>query len=80
MFIPIAAIQQHPKYWGNRASEFIPERWEDPNVNQQAWIPFIRGPKTCIGYRMALLELRTVIAKIIQHFDFEMDSSMSITL
>jgi len=71
--IPIAAIHRHPQYW-ERPEDFWPERWESKTVNHHAWMPFISGPKSCIGSRMALVEMKVVLAKVIQRFNFVMDS------
>ncbi|XP_045763944.1 cytochrome P450 CYP12A2-like isoform X2 [Maniola jurtina] len=59
-----------------RAKEFIPERWivnrNDPLYYGQAhpfvYCPFGFGSRSCIGKRIAELEMETVIAKIIENF------------
>jgi len=63
-----------------RPDEFIPERWlEDKsmsisakNAHPFAFMPFGFGPRMCIGRRLAELEMRVVLAKVIfffKHFE-----------
>lgn len=55
---------------------FIPERFlpaESPDRYQEipkdAWRPFEKGPRNCIGQELALLEIRIVVALTIREFD-----------
>lgn len=68
--IPISAIHMDPKYWDN-PEKFDPERFtpeakakRDPYV----YMPFGHGPRNCIGMRLALLESKISIARILQNF------------
>jgi thromboxane-A synthase len=45
--------------------------------NQLAWLAFGGGPRTCIGYKFALNEVKTVLVTLWQRYDFELDSSRS---
>ncbi|KAF7972354.1 hypothetical protein HWV62_18134 [Athelia sp. TMB] len=56
---------------------FIPERWlpdarpsDIVNHNNDAFIPFSFGPQNCVGKNVAILELRAVVALIVQKFNF----------
>lgn len=69
-----------PKYWP-RTSEFLPERWlpftSAPDIHsenlqpseKEAWRPFGRGPRVCIGQELALTELKIVLALTAREFD-----------
>ena len=52
--------------------EFIPERWySKPELVQHkdAFQPFSSGPFGCIGKNLALMEIRTVVSRMIMNFD-----------
>lgn len=56
---------------------FIPERWlpdarlsDIVNHNTDAFIPFSFGPQNCVGKNVAILELRAVVALVVQRFSF----------
>ncbi|GAB1205257.1 hypothetical protein APSETT445_003930 [Aspergillus pseudonomiae] len=78
-FIPGNVIVQVPTYTVYRDSraferpeEFIPERWTTrPEFvkNRSAFIPFGSGPYSCVGKRLAWMELRRVIAVILHSYD-----------
>ena len=40
-------------------------------------MPFSVGPRICIGYRFALMEIKVVLATLIQKFSFSMIPGMS---
>jgi cytochrome P450 len=41
--------------------------------NQLAWLAFGSGPRTCIGYKFALNEAKSVLVALWQRYDFEVD-------
>lgn len=54
-----------------RPEEWIPERWTSrPElcINKAAWIPFSTGPYSCAGRHLAMLQIRSVIARIVGEF------------
>lgn len=60
--------------------EFRPERWLDEDGSEGAsnaiegiLRPFSLGPRNCLGKSLALAEARLVIAKLLWHFDMELD-------
>lgn len=52
--------------------EFIPERYNGTTSaekqNPYAYIPFSAGPRNCIGQKFAMLELKSMVSKVIRHF------------
>ncbi|EME39031.1 cytochrome P450 monooxygenase-like protein [Dothistroma septosporum NZE10] len=61
-----------------RPDEFLPQRWlEDPefaNDRRATSQPFSVGPRNCIGRQLAHAEMRLILAKILWHFDLELDA------
>ncbi|XP_050296553.1 cytochrome P450 CYP12A2-like [Anthonomus grandis grandis] len=59
------------------ANQFIPERWlrttegelSHKNVHQFVHLPFGFGPRSCIGKRLANLELEVGLSKIVRNFN-----------
>lgn len=48
-----------PQFWGPDAEDFKPERWlAGGKVDHDAFLPFLAGPRRCIGNRFALAELQ----------------------
>jgi cytochrome P450 len=47
---------------------FMPERWEHCNPSSYEYIPFGAGPRMCIGSSFAIMELKIVLAMLLQRF------------
>ncbi|KAM7215950.1 Cytochrome P450 [Rhypophila decipiens] len=56
--------------------KFVPERWMgDPayaNDKFEASQPFSAGPRNCIGKKLAYLEMRLILVRLLWNFDFEL--------
>lgn len=55
---------------------FDPDRFVDPTPEQraaadQAWVPFGRGARTCIGFALAQMELTLMVARFAQRLDLQ---------
>src|SRR5581483_7020187 len=62
-------------FWSHRdpavfpePDRFLPERWRDIRPDPYEYIPFSAGPRLCLGYSFATLELKLTIARIMQRF------------
>ncbi|CAL8577374.1 hypothetical protein XPA_003205 [Xanthoria parietina] len=59
---------------------FDPERWmahppsKYRNDNKAAFQPFSLGPRGCIGKSLAYFELRSIMARMLWHFDMQLES------
>ncbi|RPD79153.1 cytochrome P450 [Lentinus tigrinus ALCF2SS1-7] len=81
IFANIAASNRDPALWGSDAEEWRPERWLKPLPRsvEEAHIPgvyshlmtFIGGSRACIGFKLAQVEIKTVLFVLLQHFKFE---------
>lgn len=71
--IPAYAIHRDPDFWPE-PEKFDPDRFLPEEVEKRpsfCYLPFGLGPKQCIGIRMALLELKIGLVKILQRVKFE---------
>ncbi|KAJ3174767.1 hypothetical protein HDU87_006883 [Geranomyces variabilis] len=58
--------------YGPDAHVFRPERWEDGWAPEPGgYVPFGHGPKGCIGEKLALMELKAILSRIVKKFDFD---------
>lgn len=74
MNISIYSLHRDPKYWGPDAEEFKPERFEPAKVEKfhpAQYIPFGIGPRNCVGYNLAKLELRKIVTHIVLKYKLE---------
>ncbi len=70
-------LHRHPSFW-QQADDFIPERFESKQnslLNANAYFPFGAGPRMCIGFHFAIMEITIVLAQLLYHFDFELDEN-----
>ncbi|KAF2003819.1 cytochrome P450 [Amniculicola lignicola CBS 123094] len=73
VWIPAISIHRDARYWGEDAHIFRPERWLPENADElpsaEAYRPFERGPRNCIGQELANIELKILLAMTIREFD-----------
>jgi cytochrome P450 len=75
--LSIYALARNPRVWGPDAAEFKPERWIDPKTGElltftsTKFISFGAGPRSCIGMKLAMLNLRVLTANILHRYKFE---------
>ncbi|CCM05078.1 uncharacterized protein FIBRA_07285 [Fibroporia radiculosa] len=72
--VPPFLYHRDPRYFSPDPDRFWPERWlsradADVVLNTSAFIPFSMGPANCVGRPLALIEIRMVLAYMLQTFD-----------
>lgn len=67
IFMSFYALQRQEKYYGKDANEFNPDRWENIK-NPGAFMPFLAGPRICLGQQYATTEASYLIMRFAQLF------------
>ncbi|XP_063917767.1 cytochrome P450 9e2-like isoform X1 [Zophobas morio] len=71
VFLPIYGLHHDPKHFPN-PDRFDPERFSEenkPNITPYTYVPFGAGPRKCIGYRFALLEIKVLFFYLLSKFE-----------
>ncbi|XP_055619255.1 probable cytochrome P450 9f2 [Toxorhynchites rutilus septentrionalis] len=82
MLIPTIAIHRDPKYYPC-PDKFDPERFSEENrsrINIESYMPFGVGPRSCIGSRLALMEVKSIIYYLVKEFRLEPTEKTQIPL
>lgn len=65
----------HDEKLFNDPEAFIPERFlserSAETQNPFAYVPFSAGPRNCIGQKFAILEIKSIVSKLIRNFEFK---------
>ncbi|KZS96686.1 cytochrome P450 [Sistotremastrum niveocremeum HHB9708] len=79
VLIPIISLNTSKEIWGDDADQFRPERWEKvPDSAHEipgVWgdlMTFLGGPRSCIGYKFAIIEMKALVFTLVRAFAFEM--------
>ena len=72
-------INRAPEFWGQRADEFDPDRWDHlPETHTaNAYMTFLHGPRGCIGKKFAETEMKTLLCCLLSMFKFDVDDSVA---
>jgi len=77
--IAVHAYQRLPQVWGEDADEWNPDRFLDTeNIKPTSigvygnLLNFSGGPQGCIGWRFAVLEMLTIVATMLKHFELSL--------
>jgi cytochrome P450 len=77
--IPVIALNRSKSIWGEDAAEFKPERWDSVPEGADSipgiWgkqLSFLGGPRACIGYRFAVVEIKALLFTLIRAFELEL--------
>ncbi|KAI1266126.1 cytochrome P450 [Xylariaceae sp. FL1019] len=67
-------IHNNTDLWDNPA-RFDPDRWDSDKVKNMpngSYIPFATGPRGCIGFNFALMEVKVFLPKLIYRYNFSL--------
>ncbi|KAM7448476.1 Thromboxane-A synthase [Porites harrisoni] len=76
VFMPPYLLHRDPALWPD-PEKFDPDRFSPENRDTQeaySYMPFGVGPRQCIGFRFALLEMKTAMFKILSRVKFHAKS------
>ncbi|KAF2009336.1 cytochrome P450 [Aaosphaeria arxii CBS 175.79] len=71
VWTPSSSMGRLPNLWPE-PDKFNPDRFMPDNADKvvpNAWRPFEKGPRNCIGQELAMLELKIMLALTIREFD-----------
>ncbi|KAA8550479.1 hypothetical protein F0562_002163 [Nyssa sinensis] len=72
LWIPITTLHRLPELWGEDVDEFKPERFAHGIYGSckfpQAYLPFGNGPRSCLGQKFAMMELKVLLSNILSKF------------
>lgn len=69
------AMARLEEIWGGDCSEFRPERWLDEegvfrSASPFKYAVFHAGPRMCVGKEMAYIQMKSIIATVLERFSF----------
>ncbi|KAK2780608.1 hypothetical protein FQN52_002139 [Onygenales sp. PD_12] len=69
------SIHKNPAHWENPA-RFDPNRWMDEDfagtaMKRGLYTPFAAGGRGCVGFNLALIEVKMVLAELVYRYHFE---------
>ena len=70
LIINIQAVHHDPNIWPN-PMRFDPHRFIDKRPEPHTFLPFLDGPRNCLGQHLALLESKMVLGLLTQRYHFE---------
>ena len=68
--VDVLSLHYDPQYWGDDVNEFNPLRFL-PEIKRHpaVYLPFGLGPRMCVGMRLALIEMKLTLAKLVSKYD-----------
>ncbi|KAL6203061.1 hypothetical protein ACLB2K_026765 [Fragaria x ananassa] len=75
LIVPPLALQHDAQLWGQDVGLFKPERFSEgvakaTNDNMAAFMAFGMGPRMCVGFNFAAIEIKTALSMILQRYSF----------
>ena len=72
LILPLSILARDARYWSIDPDLFYPDRFlgDDKNHHPYAFLPFGSGHRQCIGQDLARLELKVILARLMQCVTF----------
>ncbi|CAH1394596.1 unnamed protein product [Nezara viridula] len=70
VFVPVEAFHNDPE-WFPSPEKFDPERFSEErkdSIPKYTFLPFGEGPRICVGYKLALLQIRMAVIFLVLNF------------
>lgn len=70
--VPVFTLHHNEEFWPD-AFRFDPERFMPENKDKivpYTYLPFGGGPRSCIGMRFALVEIKLALVELLQKYEF----------
>lgn len=72
IILPLYALHRHHLLWDN-PHHFDPDRFAPGHkIDRYAYLPFVDGPRVCIGAQFAMSEAIIVLASLISRFEYSL--------
>ncbi|KAJ7513123.1 cytochrome P450 [Mycena galericulata] len=85
LYVAISAYHRLRTIWGPDANDFRPSRWleKEPCKGQAlgphaSLLTFLGGPRVCLGWRLAILELQIFVVEIVSRFALTLPENDSV--
>ncbi|KAK0166843.1 hypothetical protein PV327_004323 [Microctonus hyperodae] len=75
IIISTIGLHRDPTFWEN-PDVFDPERFSDDkrrNYHKFIYLPFGSGPKSCVGMRIAIMQMKAALATLLKNYSIEVD-------
>ncbi|XP_058817436.1 cytochrome P450 4C1-like [Topomyia yanbarensis] len=74
LLMNIFVLHRRADLWGTNADRFDPDRFQEENSTGRhpySYLPFGGGPRICIGYRYAMLSMKSMITQVVREYRLE---------
>jgi cytochrome P450 len=69
VLLPLYCLHRREEHWGADAAVFRPERWEAATPEPYTYLPFLAGPRMCLGYQFAINTVSYVTIRLVQQLE-----------
>ncbi|XP_053691278.1 probable cytochrome P450 313a4 [Sabethes cyaneus] len=76
IIMSLYTLHRRKDIWGPNATNFDPENFHPDRIklrDQYAYLPFSGGPRNCIGWRYALMNIKVMLVYLVRNFSLRTD-------